>query len=145
MAYTHWQDRFIAATGIPLPGRPYPCSRLGKLQVGGETTEVIDGVPTAECVRLTPSKRIQGFWRNDFEGSQFCFDTPSNCTYTRRPRIWFGYSEEKLPPTGGLYAVDFIGRQTLYRGGYGHMGMSDQEMVVDRMISVRKLDEVIVG
>jgi hypothetical protein len=25
-AYRSWDDRFVAATGIPLPWRPYPCT-----------------------------------------------------------------------------------------------------------------------
>ena len=38
--------------------------------------------------------------------------------------------------SGALYAVDFIGRRTLKRGGYGHFGVFDHEIVVDRIISI---------
>jgi len=36
------------------------------------------------------------------------------------------------------FDVDFIGRRSLCPIGYGHMGMSQQEVVVDRFLSVRE-------
>lgn len=41
---------------------------------------------------------------------------------------------------GGLYAVEFEGRLTAYRGTYGHFGMYDHEVIVDRLISIRQVE-----
>jgi len=36
--------------------------------------------------------------------------------------------------------MDFMGRRTMYKGPYGHMGGSDQELVVDRVISMKEVE-----
>jgi len=36
--------------------------------------------------------------------------------------------------------MEFVGRRTMYKGSYGHMGMSDQELVVDHIISMKELE-----
>jgi hypothetical protein len=38
-----------------------------------------------------------------------------------------------------MYDVEFIGRLTAKRGHYGHMGASDHELIIDRVISIRPL------
>jgi hypothetical protein len=35
--------------------------------------------------------------------------------------------------------VEFIGRQTLYPGHYGHLGMSGHEIVADRLIEAHEI------
>jgi hypothetical protein len=37
--------------------------------------------------------------------------------------------------------VDFIGRKTIYKGAYGHMGASDHEIVMDRMTNYGEVVE----
>ena len=36
--------------------------------------------------------------------------------------------------------IDFVGRKTMFPGSYGHMGMSGSEIIVDRVISIKKID-----
>jgi len=38
------------------------------------------------------------------------------------------------------YLVEFVGRRSLCRSGYGHMGVRPKEVVVDRFTSIRAID-----
>jgi len=85
-------------------------------------------------------------WRNNFEGSQFCEPPETQCDAAKldpRRFIWLELDPpagwEDTPP-GGLYAVDFIGRRSLFRGFFGHFGMSRNEVIVDRLISIRQVE-----
>jgi hypothetical protein len=134
-AYLDPIDQKIARTGIGLPGRPYPCTRKQRTAHG--STELVS-LPTERCVRMLPPQRWRGLWRDMFEGSQFCPSPAKACPSGKAgDRIWLtgGHPSNE----GGLYAITFIGRRTAYRGPYGHLGFSDQEIVVDRLISKRLL------
>jgi hypothetical protein len=48
-------------------------------------------------------------------------------------------------PDQTLYAVEFIGRRTAVKGRYGHMGVFDHELIVDRMISMRQVEPATKG
>lgn len=129
-AYSHFSDRVAAQMlhwGIPWR---FPC---------------LDAQEEDQCFKFTTSKRMHGLWRNEFEGSQFCPPPATQCANSRKPLfIWF-QMKSPLPgwedtPPGGLYAVDFIGRRSEYRGMYGHLGMSDEEVIVDRMISIKEVE-----
>jgi hypothetical protein len=134
-AYVDPVDREIARTHVPAPGRPVPCGRE-EIQNG---IRVIVGAPTETCVRMGPPRRWRGLWRNDFEGSQFCPAPATTCRFdSPGERIWLSERPDRRPD-GKLYRVDFIGRKTMYRGAYGHMGASDHEIVMDRMISSREI------
>jgi hypothetical protein len=101
-----------------------------------------------QCFKFTKPQRMQGLWRNDFEGSLFC-ELGTQCSNRqsdgKRPRaVWLEMkarlSGRKDTPPGGLYAIDFIGRRSEYRGMFGHMGMWDGEVIVDRLISIEELE-----
>ena len=100
---------------------------------------VIRTIDTDHCVKMLNAQHWRGIWRNDFEGSQFCPAPVATCEYEGTgDRIWQtpGALHGKR---GGLYAVGFVGRSTMYRGPYGHLGMSDHEIIVDRPISARMI------
>ena len=124
------------------PGMKDAC--LQKARRGG-----IEAMPAEleQCFGMTPMRRWRGLWRNDFEGSRFCPPPAQECSYdTPGDRVWLSVWA-KLPEDirqgrfGDLYAVDFVGRRTVHSGRYGHMGMSDHEMVVDRLISIERVPE----
>ena len=138
-AYRNWDDWFVAASGLPLPWRPYPCTVKTTERFRGESFDVLSSKPTDECVYMTPPQRWRGLWRNDFEGSGFCPNARTECSYwEERPRIWLD-AWPKYPPDQKLYRVEFIGRRTMFLGAYGHLGMSDHYMKVDRMISMKEV------
>lgn len=129
-AYLDPVDRQIARTGVGVPGRPSPCART--------TTEngikIVVGSPTDQCVKMLPQQRWRGLWRNDFEGSQFCPEPATECRLdSPGERIWLSERPDKRGD-GKLYHVDFVGRKTMYKGHYGHMGVFDHEIIMDRMI-----------
>ena len=130
-AYVNAVDRQIAEGKIVVPGRPSPCTRE---EMHG-SIKVLVGEPTEECVKMSAPQRFRGLWRNDFEGSQFCPEPATTCKFDAPgDRIWLN-EKPNAHADRKLYRVEFIGRKTLYKGPYGHMGVSDHEIIVDRMIS----------
>jgi hypothetical protein len=97
-----------------------------------------------------PAQRMHGLWRNDFEGSQFCASPATSCGYVpedqrRTPVVHLTFSgplptQFKPKAPGGLYQIEFVGRRTVFKGHYGHMGMSDEEVVVERMIGMKEIE-----
>lgn len=145
-AYVRWQDRLEAATGLPLFGFGGPCYHWHDDKFGG----YYGSIPFDQCYKMDPPRRWRGLWRNDFEGSQFCPWPATNCGYVASdkrigPLYWLSASVPfpeaiKKRRLGGLYAIEFVGRKTTYRGRYGHVGMSDEEIFVDRLISIREVE-----
>ncbi len=135
-------DEELKSIQADYPGIKPEC--LEKLKYGG-----VQALPkgTDQCFEMTSSQRWRGLWRDSFEGSVFCPSPAKECSNIRPDQIWLSYSEKlrhaKTKPiegAGGLYLVEFIGRKTLKRGHYGHMGLFDNEIIVDRLISVRELE-----
>lgn len=127
-----------------LPGMTDACA--AKVRAGG-----MKAMPdrTEECFEMTSSQRWKGLWLAAFEDSQFCPSPATRCDYVvRRQRkealIWLRFSKdgdaEFKKARGGLYAVEFIGRRTKVPGRFGHMGVFDEEIVVDRMISIERVE-----
>lgn len=115
---------------------PMPCA-YEKTEMG---TRVIAPVRVDQCFKMTGPQRWKGLWRDDFESSQFCAAPDTRCETTDRARfVWLDLAVDlpgaKDTPPGGLYAIDFIGRKTAYPGLYD--GTASQEIVVDRLISIR--------
>lgn len=98
-----------------------------------------------ECFAMTPLQRWKGLWRNDFEGMRFCPAPSRECSYeTPGDIIWPTFPEgsryAKSAGSGALYAIEFLGRRTVDRGRFGHMGMSDHEMIVDRVLAMKEVE-----
>ena len=150
MAYRHPRDAFASLLPLDALGI-YPCASRQK----ESGIEVIVGVPVDQCFKMLPAKRFQGIWLDEFEGSIFVDgvrDVEAAKAELRRRLAapaahmeWLGWDDtnraDLLPPSSNarLVAIDFIGRRTMYPGRYGHMGMSNSEVVVDRMISARPI------
>lgn len=133
-------DALLAQLRAAEPGITDDC--LEKMKWGG-----IGAAPQAtdKCFKMLPAIRWRGLWRNDFEGSDFCPAPADECRWTTpRNAIWLSLRKSSLyysmEGRGGLYAVDFVGRRTAERGHYGHMGTSDYEVIVDRLISIRQVE-----
>ena len=103
------------------------------------------------CHLHRPSRDFEGLWRVEFEGSQFCPAPARECAYVpsearKGPLIWLKFASEfpaearDMP--SGVYAVNFTGRRSLFQGSYGHLGMYDEEVIVDHMISIRKIESL---
>ena len=128
-AYLDPIDQQMARTG-----KGMPCTR--------ETSEGMRAVPTEQCVKMLPARRYRGLWLDAFEGSRFCAEPARECTPDAPgDRIWLDVRDDK-GRRGGLHVVEFIGRRTLYKGAYGHLGGSDHEMIVDKMLFIERDKEV---
>lgn len=151
-AYRHAGDALASVLPLGVLGI-YPCASRQK----ESGIEVIVGVPVDQCFKMLPAERFRGIWLDQFEGSTF-FEGASDAETVKaelRRRMatptadgeWLGWDDANravsLPRSSNarLIAIDFIGRRTAYRGRYGHMGMSNSEVVVDRMISARPIYE----
>ena len=141
-AYRNIEDRISVAVGLPYIGIAVPC--LTEQAYDGEV--IVGSIPTDQCFRMTEPTRWQGVWVNEFEGARFCPGKKLDCPYKEQPSlIWLDparsvLDRERYGAEGGRYLIDFIGRRTLYAGNYGHMGAFDHEIIVDRMISIRRLE-----
>jgi hypothetical protein len=134
-AYVDPVDQQIARTGHGVGNRPFPCARE-RMEHG---IALVVSAPTERCVKMLPARRWRGLWINEFENSRFCPAPARSCTFRdRSERVWL--NPDTLPSKRGkLYTLEFIGRRTIYKGPYGHMGASDHVITVDRLISARKL------
>ena len=136
-----FSDAQIRAIRISDPGMTDAC--IEKLRSGG-----VDAMPehADQCYKFEKPRRWKGIWFNQFEGLLFCPDPvertcPKNAP-TYENEIWLEFSSK--PPVelgrGGVYEIEFIGRRSLGAGHFGHMGMSPNDMIVDRMISTKELE-----
>jgi len=135
-AYVDPIDRQIAATGAGLPGRPFPCARE-EITNG---IKIIVSQDTERCVKMLPRQSWRGLWRAQFEGSRFCPEPARTCDHeTPGEDIWLNGGPGR--PSGGLYRVVFEGRRTMYNGPYGHLGMSDHEVYVDKAVRFELIED----
>jgi hypothetical protein len=120
----------------------------------------IGSLPTDQCVKMEEPRRYRGVWIDAFEGQQFIADGTTAPQYPRGdPRspgwreqadrawaasIWLDVARVE-PQIGARYRgrkmrIDFVGRKTRYLRPYGHLGMSGNEIIVDRLISLQPLE-----
>lgn len=121
---------------------PLPCE-FEKKELG---SPVIASLPTEQCYKMTSPERMTGLWSNAFEDPEFCPAPARECPDHPReagkyPRLYPPFEPPHLPgdkdtPPGGLYAIDFIGRHTVYPLGSGEL---DKIVVVDRVISIKEV------
>jgi len=139
-AYLHFKDRVAAQMfrwGIPWR---IPCSDIGESLPSPLWEE--------QCFRFTKPQLMQGFWRNNFEGSQFCDRRPQCGDSGTRNLVWLEMrhplaGSENTPP-GGLYAINFVGRRSEH-GIFGGQAMASQEVIVDRLVSINEIEPPLPG
>lgn len=115
---------------------------------------------TDQCYKLEKPRRFRGVWIDEFEGQQFILQETNPPEWPRfdrntpgwaqqiekaqAARIWLDNSRVNLAPfrsgRSAKVLIEFVGRKTKYAGRYGHMGMSGNEIVVDRVISLKSIE-----
>jgi hypothetical protein len=123
----------IAELKAKLPGMTDDC--LARVSAGGIRAFPDD---TAQCFKMGPAQRYRGLLNIDLEESRFCPNPAQSCSYdTPGSYIWLSFPRdyEGVQPVhhDGLYAIDFLGRQTMEKGSYGHFGMAQHEVIVERV------------
>jgi hypothetical protein len=122
---------------------------------------VIGSKPTDQCYKMEAPRRYRGIWVDEFEGQAFIPEgteapewpqgDPKSPEWRKEAdraiaaTIWLDVERVNLGHErqrgGRKMFIEFIGRKTMYSGNYGHMGMSGQEIIVDRVISLRECPE----
>jgi hypothetical protein len=119
-----------------MPGISEKC--LNKLRMKGLDADLGH---TDQCFEMMKPQLWRGLWVDAFEGQRFCPAPAQNCLDNdRKGRIWITFPND-TPPTGRnltdkTYVIQFIGRRTLVPGMYGHMGMSEHEIIVDKLLLI---------
>ena len=99
------------------------------------------------CLPHSPPVHLRGVWVIVLEGSTF-FEGAARYKPEMSQSIgtWLEpdhWSPEQTRSAQGervrAYLVDFVGRRSLCRFGYGHMGVSPDEVVVDQFTSIREI------
>ncbi len=140
----------IAVAGdAPLQAPRDPCTR--------QEDGIIYSLPYRDCVELLPPERIRGTWFAGLEESGFLPEgapLPATRVVGRGPlppemnvHLDVGWPRmiellESVPEPQGdgdtsRYTVEFVGRRARYPGEYGHGGLAEKLIVVDRMLSIR--------
>lgn len=128
-------DARIESLRADFPGMTQSC--VERVRFGG-----MEAFPNAvdQCFQMTPSQHWAGLWRDEFEGSKFCSAPATQCPDEKDSNnVWLTLGDGVQRPAesaGKLYAVEFVGRKTLIRGHHGHLGVSDHEIIVDKIISI---------
>jgi hypothetical protein len=129
-AYVHFNDKIAAQMmrwGIPWG---IPCK---------------DSQRDDQCFNFSEPEHLRGYWRNNFEGSQFCAASATQCQPENRAEfVWLEFASplagrDDTPP-GGLYAIDFVGRRSEYGGLFGGQALANHEVIVDRLLSIKVID-----
>lgn len=142
-AYKGWRHQTWVMLG--LHHLSDPCS----VKVREARHTVMSSLPTDQCFRMSSPEQMRGVWIDEFEGSQFlpgASDTSPaqvglggtwlDVETNRIPGLFLTSSVDELR----AFQIEFIGRRTLVAGKHGHMGSSDHEVVVDKLISARPID-----
>ena len=97
-----------------------------------------------KCIERRPAARWSGLWRDGFEGQFFCPAPARACPGSEDKYIWLEGARRPAPeknPPGGLYAVEFVGRISVHGTPMRSYGAFYQDIEVDRMISIKRVDE----
>ena len=120
------------------PGMTDAC--LEKLRWGG-----VEAMPerSDQCYTFEKPRKWKGVWLNQFEGSTFC-PAGSQCSHELADypqQIWLEFASPRpdKAEVGAVYEVEFIGRRSIGKGNFGHMGVSENDIIVDRIISMKEL------
>lgn len=130
----------------------------GDLRTRCRTREQVGGIDFIRFVgsRLryhsAPPRRLSGIYVDEFEGQKFMENAHPDKAYIEpRRRVWLTFdkhtdkSADVLRHRTGdtpFWLVDLIGEETDRPGRYGHMGMSDAELLLDHVNSAMPLQRV---
>lgn len=135
-----YSDAIMRQIEADFPGMTQAC--LDKLKWGG-----VEAVPAKSdaCYRFESARRWEGVWEHYMEHSTFCAAPALSCPDDPDREVWLEFSGAEPPeagfPPGGTFAIEFIGRRNVGAGTFGHGGMFRNEVIVDRVISIRKVAE----
>ena len=99
------------------------------------------------CFEMEPQRRFDGMWRHQLEAMVFCEGAETTCPYTDS-NTWVTFASGDYPKGlsyPGMFRVSFLGRKTEKAGHYGHMGMSEHEIIIDRLLAITEVEDPTLG
>ena len=143
-AYKHGRDQFFAVVpGTMFDDDFYPCFR----GADGQPTRLSD----EECYRFNAPERMRGVWANGFEEGSF-YPNRTRPPGETQSDLWLELLWTSTIPKGqerlfnfetgktNYILLDFVGRRTSVAGSYGHLGLAKHLIIVDRVVSAKKLN-----
>ena len=93
---------------------------------------------------MSEPKRWRGIMALGEEMRKFCEGETTQCDRSQPgEKVWLSFTkegwEQRADVGGGIYRVEFVGRKTIFPGSFGHLSGYDAEIVVDRLVSIKKL------
>jgi len=128
--FAHWSDRMKERF-------PELQTVFGPSCLWGGAFSTVDA-----CFAMEEPRRWEGLWASGWEWSEFCPAPARGCPVGGDRDIWLEFPEEAFKgrySEEGVYRVEFVGRRTKYPGYFGHLGQYSYSMVVDRVISIKKI------
>ncbi len=138
-AYRDPANRVLVDLGLDGVFGPPACYR----KEGFGKSSILGFIGDDQCYRFKAPERIEGIWHDEFEGSLLL--TPEE----RAKGVWIEgqrrrWLDWKIHAPGEAcrwregcdYRIVFIGRRTLVDGAYGHLGGSQELVLLDRLISI---------
>ena len=120
-SYANWVDQLKARSGGVLG---MPCG----------------GSYDLSCFKFQEPRRMRGMWLVGLETSEFIDEYSPSLAMPRNDAMratWLDYPRSQKRPFDGAYEIDLIGRASAIPGHFGHEGMSDQVVIVDRILSIK--------
>ena len=96
------------------------------------------------CFAMLPARPWSGLWEKGWEWTNFCPDPAKECDWMAKRGTWLIFAEGARPKADlpdGTYRIEFIGRRSKVPGNFGHTAAYEHLMVVDRVTSIRKVNE----
>ena len=104
-------------------------------------------IDDAKCFPFSSPKRMRGIQLGGFEQSKFFPDaTRATATMWNDYSIWIRSSTNftsDVPQidhkNGGAFLIEFVGRRSLCPYGYGHLNAYKNEILIDHLISSKRV------
>jgi hypothetical protein len=112
--------------------------------------DVMTFIGPRACYTFESPRKFAGIYIDEFEGQRFVEGANGDLPIRATDRVWFSYDEKSdlsaVPQfvhgknsDTRVWRVRFVGRKTSGKGGFGHFGMSDSHVLVDRVESAKWL------
>jgi hypothetical protein len=131
-------DAYLQQLQAQHPGMTDACvQKIRKGEIG-----LADWIDNPGCFDMLPDQRWSGLWNTGWEWTNFCPATAQQqCDWSKRG-TWLTFAKKAYEGPeleDGIYRIEFIGRRTRVPGYFGHLDQYAHLMVVDRLISIKKI------
>lgn len=145
-------DKFTyAVTGFDLESR---CANLRQYHDKSDDFEVIEFVGSRACYNFHEPRVFKGIYIDEFEGQRFIEGAMPSARYAPKDKVWLEIDEKsdlsaarqivsRKKKGTGIWLIEFEGQKAIQTrgGGFGHFGMSEDLVIVDKVLSAQLVYE----